>query len=809
MERLCRGQPLPMLLLFLLLLAVELGIGRANEEARPTMQLLAPRGRSYATTYEQYAAFPRRRSPSMAGEMQSRAVDTSADFDVLEGQPRGTTVGFIPTKPKFTYRFNEPPEEFSLDPVTGEVKTNVVLDREGIHDHYDLVVLSSQPTYPIEVRIKVLDINDNSPEFPEPSIAVSFSESAMSGTRLLLDAATDADSGENGVTDQYEIVAGNVDNKFRLATTTNPSGDTSYLHLETKGNLDRESRGSYQLNISARDGGSPPRFGFLQVNVTILDVNDNPPIFDHSDYNVSLNETALPGTPVVTVMASDNDLGDNSKITYYLAETEHQFAVNPETGVISNTERVNCPQQTNTKGSVQKACVFTVFARDHGSPRQDGRAYVTVNLVDTNDHDPIIRFQYFPPTGSVATVDENAANGTVVAAVSVIDSDDGLNGNTTTRIVSGNEMGHFRLEKTGSLHIVRVNGVLDREEIGKYNLTVVAMDKGTPARTTTAHLIIDVNDVNDHEPVFEKSEYSAVLSELASKGSYVTSITATDGDTGVNAEVHYEILSGNELKWFSMDPLTGLIVTAGPLDREVSDSVELSISARDGGPNPKFAYTQLKVTVLDENDEAPQFAQSHLNVTLTENAPAQTLVAVLTATDHDQGTNGSVTFALAPSVERLYPQQFAIDAITGQLTTRRFLDRESTARYEIPVIARDQGAPTPQSSTATVWLNVADVNDNDPEFYPQHYIYTLGDDSRNDGHENGEGKILLHVTASDRDEGDNALIEYSLVSGGEGLFQLDARSGALRMHADVGTTHVKPHYKLQVSARDHGQPAGR
>ncbi|KAH8260379.1 hypothetical protein KR026_010588 [Drosophila bipectinata] len=797
-----------MLLLFLLLLAIELGIGRANEESRPAMQLLSPRGRSYATTYEQYAAFPRRRSPSLAGEMQSRAVDTSADFDVLEGQPRGTTVGFIPTKPKFTYRFNEPPEEFTLDPVTGEVKTNVVLDREGMHDHYDLVVLSSQPTYPIEVRIKVLDINDNSPEFPEPSIAVSFSESAVSGTRLLLDAATDADSGENGVTDQYEIVAGNVDNKFRLATTTNPSGDTSYLHLETKGNLDRESRGSYQLNISARDGGTPPRFGFLQVNVTILDVNDNPPIFDHSDYNVSLNETALPGTPVVTVMASDNDLGDNSKITYYLAETEHQFAVNPETGVISNTERVNCPQQTNAKGIGQKACVFTVFARDHGSPRQDGRAYVTVNLVDTNDHDPIIRFQYFPPTGSVATVDENAANGTVVAAVSVIDSDDGLNGNTTTRIVSGNEMGHFRLEKTGSLHIVRVNGVLDREEIGKYNLTVVAMDKGTPARTTTAHLIIDVNDVNDHEPVFEKSEYSAVLTELASKGSYVTSITASDGDTGVNAEVHYEILSGNELNWFSMDPLTGLIVTARPLDREVSDSVELSISARDGGPNPKFAYTQLKVTILDENDEAPQFTQSRLNVTLSENSPAQTLVAVLAATDHDQGTNGSVTFALAPSVERLYPQQFSVDAITGQLTTRRFLDRETTARYEISVIARDQGAPTPQSSTATVWLNVADVNDNDPEFYPQHYIYTLEDDSKNDVHEDGQGKILLHVTASDRDEGDNALIEYSLVSGGEGLFQLDARSGALRLHADVGATHLKPHYKLLVSARDHGQPAG-
>ncbi|XP_002037796.2 cadherin-related tumor suppressor [Drosophila sechellia] len=796
-----------LLLLFFLLLPGRESLCQTGDTK---LELLAPRGRSYATTYEQYAAFPRRRSSSSSpsGEMQSRAVDTSADFEVLEGQPRGTSVGFIPTKPKFSYRFNEPPREFTLDPVTGEVKTNVVLDREGMRDHYDLVVLSSQPTYPIEVRIKVLDVNDNSPEFPEPSIAISFSESATSGTRLLLDAATDADVGENGVTDQYEIVAGNVDNKFRLVTTANPSGDTSYLHLETTGNLDRESRGSYQLNISARDGGSPPRFGYLQVNVTILDVNDNPPIFDHSDYNVSLNETALPGTPVVTVMASDNDLGDNSKITYYLAETEHQFTVNPETGVISTTERVNCPQQTNVKSSAsQKSCVFTVFARDHGSPRQDGRTYVTVNLLDTNDHDPIISFRFFPDGGKVATVDENAVNGTVVAAVAVKDSDSGLNGRTSVRIVSGNELGHFRLEEAADLHIVRVNGVLDREEIGKYNLTVVAMDQGTPARTTTAHLIIDVNDVNDHEPVFEKSEYSAVLSELAPTGSFVASITATDEDTGVNAQVHYDILSGNELKWFSMDPLTGLIVTTGPLDREIRDTVELSISARDGGPNPKFAYTQLKVIILDENDEAPQFSQREQNVTLGEDAPPQTIVALMTATDHDQGTNGSVTFALAPSVERLYPLQFALDALTGQLTTRRPLDREKMSRYEIPVIARDQGAPTPQSATATVWLNVADVNDNYPQFYPRHYIYSLTDDDDIKLKEEVEKeRILLHVTASDKDDGDNALIEYRLESGGEGLFQLDARSGAISLRGDAPVSmHWKPHYKLLISARDAGQ----
>lgn len=432
-------------------------------------------------------------------------------------------------------------------------------------------------------------------------------------------------------------------------------------------------------------------------------------------------------------MASDNDLGDNSKITYYLSDTEQQFTVDPETGVISTTLKLSCPHQncpTFSRGgsNCPKSCVFTVFARDHGSPRQDGRTYVTVNLVDTNDHDPVIRFQYFPLTGSYATVDENALNGSVVAAVSVVDMDEGLNGDCNIKIISGNELQHFRLEKTPSFDIVRVNGVLDREEIGKYNLTVVATDKGAPPRTATAYLIIHVNDVNDHEPVFEKSEYLAVLSELAPPGTYVASIGATDEDTGVNAQISYDFVSGNTKQWFMIDSVSGLITTRSALDREVQGTCELSISARDGGPNPKWAYTQLKVTILDENDEAPQFSQQQINVSLSENTPPHTLVAMLTAADHDQGTNGSVTYSLHSRVQQRYPDVFAMDALTGQLTTKTALDRELISTYEIQVVARDQGIPL-QSATATVYLNVEDVNDNSPEFYPKKYFLAIADDT--------------------------------------------------------------------------------
>lgn len=728
-----------------------------------------------------------------AEQMQSRAVDTGVDLRVPEAQPIGTFVGKIPIKPGFTYRFNEPPKEFTLDPVTGEIKTNVILDRESV-DRYAFVVLSSQPTYPIEVRLRVTDVNDNYPEFPEPIIAVAFSESAAPGTKLLLDAATDKDLGENGITNDYRIVDGDNEGKFRLNVTVNPSGQTSYLHLETTGKLDRETSDFYILNISARDGGSPPKYGYLQVNVSILDVNDNPPIFDQSDFSVSLNESVPPGTTVLKVTATDSDLGDNSKITYEVTDTEKQFAVDPESGVITTTKKLNCPKYCSNT-TCNMTCVLTVIAKDHGVPRQDARTYVTVNLIDANDHDPVITFTYVPPTANFATVDENAKNGSLVAAITVTDLDAGLNGITSVKIVSGNELSHFRLENSSSVYIVHVNGVLDREEISKYNLTLVATDQGVPARTTTAFLVIHVNDVNDHEPVFEKSEYSAVLSEFAPSGTYVAGITASDEDSGVNAEIYYDFYDGNQQQWFSIDHLTGLVITRSVLDREIQGTVELNVSARDGGPNPKWAYTRLKITILDENDEAPTFPQSQINASLAENVKPVKEILILTASDYDQGTNGSVSYYLSSNIERKYPNTFILDAITGQLSAAIELDRERIPLYEIQVIAKDQGYP-PQSSTATVYLKVLDVNDNDPMFYPKRYFESIREDMN-------PGSSVLQVKAWDLDEGENAKIIYKLESGGDGYFDIDPGTGNIILQKDFRKA-PKAIYTLRISCKDKG-----
>ncbi|KAF2360138.1 Cadherin, partial [Trinorchestia longiramus] len=736
--------------------------------------------------------------PALRDTMQSRAVDTRLNFTVLEGQPTGTYIGSIPTKPGFTYRFNEVPKEFVLNGSTGELHTAKILDREALStDKFDLVILSSQPTYPIELRIVVLDLNDNAPRFPEPSILVTFSENANAGTRVILDTATDGDAGENDITTNYRIVDGNEEGKFKLEVITNPSGETPYLHLETIEKLDMETRDSYQLNISAQDGGTPPHFGFLLVNVSILDVNDNSPTFDYGEYNVTLSESVPPGTSVLQVRASDADSDENARITYYLAETETQFSIDPETGVITTVERLKCHRNCPDASQCAKSCVFTVNARDHGSPHQDGRTYVTVNLQDANDHNPVVSFTYFPANAEFATVDENAKNASTVAVVSVIDADEGFNGETTVEIAGGNEMNHFRLESKPNYDLVQVNGVLDREKISKYNVTIVATDMGSPPRSSTSFLIIYVNDINDHAPVFEKSEYSAVLSELVPVGTYVAGITANDEDTGVNSNVYYAITSGNNNRWFDIDIESGLITTKALLNREEQDSVDLKISARDGGPNPKRAYTHLKITILDANDEKPTFAESLIQVSLSESAAPHTLVAQVSAIDRDQGTNGSVSYIFSEDVELKYPGLFYLDSSSGRVTTRSKLDREAMPQYDITVEARDRGIP-PLSSTATVRLSVLDVNDNSPEFYPQQYFVAVAED-------NPIGSSLVQVSATDKDDGENAEIIYELTSGpdNDNTFAIHPQTGVLTLSGRLSRIR-KAKYRLTVAAKDKG-----
>ncbi|XP_028600415.2 protocadherin Fat 4 [Podarcis muralis] len=774
-------------------------------------------------------------------------------FQVLEEQPPGTWVGTIATRPGFTYRLSEHHALFSINATSGDLHTRATIDRESLaSDVMDLVVLSSQPTYPSEVRVVVLDLNDNAPVFPDPSIVVTFKEDTGSGRQLILDTATDADSGTNGVDhSSYRIVGGNEEGRFRLNITLNPSGEGAFLHLVSRGGLDREATPAYQLLVQVEDKGEPRRRGYLQVNVTVQDINDNPPVFSQTLYQARVPEDAPVGASVLQVTAADADEGTNADIRYRLEGTESAagdgtgalpFEVDPESGVIRIREVLDYESRRQYS--------LTVQATDRGVPALSGRAEALIRLLDVNDNEPRVKFRYFPATSRFASVDENAAPGTVVALLTVSDADSpAANGNISVSILGGNEQRHFEVQssKVPNLSLIKVAAALDRERIPTYNLTVAVMDNfGAPppspsalpsalspegaapapvSRSSVASLVIFVNDINDHPPVFGQSVYQVNISEEVPPGSYVQGLSATDRDSGLNANLKYSIVSGNELGWFCISEHSGLVTTksldtimarpllgvsgpstaaSGGLDREIASQVVLNVSARDQGVQPKVSYAQLVVNILDVNDERPRFGQPDgYHVSVAENSPSGTELLVVTAADGDLGDNGTVRFSLQESEPggvagglSVAPWGFfRLDPISGRLSTISQLDREEQGQYTLQVLATDLGSP-PLSSVAQVNVSLLDVNDNSPLFYPVQYFAHIQENEP-------AGSYVATVSASDPDLGLNGTIRYSISAGDTSRFQIHSLTGVITTKT-VLDREEKTAYQLQVVASDGG-----
>ncbi|XP_036445151.1 protocadherin Fat 4 [Colossoma macropomum] len=723
----------------------------------------------------------------------SSSSQVRQEFQVLEEQPVGTYVGTVETRPGFTYRFSETHRLFAINATTGVVYTSSVIDRESLPSSViNVVVLSSQPTYPTEVRIVVLDINDNSPVFPDASIVVSFKEDATSGRQVILDTATDADIGSNGVDHTtYRIVHGNEQRKFRLDITVNPSGEGAFLHLVTTGGLDRELTPFYQLLIEVEDKGEPKKYGYLQVNVTIQDINDNPPAFDLDQYQTSVFEDAAIGSSVLQITASDQDEGANADIRYFLDEGT-PFQIDPKAGTIIIKEALDY--------EVKKEYSLTIHAVDNGVPSLSGRTEATIKLLDVNDNDPVVKFRYFPTTSKFASVDENAQIGTVVALLTVSDSDSSTaNGNISVSILGGNEQGHFEVHTSPvpNLSLIKVASVLDRERISSYNLTVSVSDNGKPvARSSFASLVIFVNDINDHPPIFQEAVYRVDISEDVPKGSYVKGVSATDGDSGQNANLRYSLVSGNSLGWFAISENSGLVTSAAALDRETASEIVLNISAKDQGLQPKISYTKLIVNITDVNDQVPTFTQSTYHVSLVEHSPAGSELLLLSATDSDLGANGTVRFTFDPETPANVQELFRLDAVTGRLSTATELDREDQGSYLLYVKATDAGSP-PLHSVAKVNVTLKDINDNRPVFYPVQYFANVKENEP-------PGSYVTTVSASDPDLGRNGTVRYTITAGDTAKFHINSNTGKITTQVLLDREE-KTTYQLQVSATDGGE----
>jgi len=728
--------------------------------------------------------------------VEGQNVHVSVQFNITEEQPIGTEVGRLPVRSGLRYRFSgDAPDQFRLDPDTGVITTRARLDRESLPGRGGAVdaIVQSVPAPPaqlFDVRVNVLDINDNAPSFPRPAVSVSFVETDPPGRRVILETASDPDNGANGTVSDYRIASGDDDGHFRLSVVATRSGVARLLYLENAVTLRRDVRSSYALNISCRDGGSPPLYGHLLVNVDVQDVNNNEPTFEHEAYHAVVNETAAVGTAVVRVRATDADAGENAAVAYSIiaGDDRRQFAVNQTTGVLTIARQpLICPSAcrppADTGPCRSKRCTLTVKATDGGRPALSALAYVHVSLADVNDHAPVVWFRNQQP-GRPLVVDESSSEGDVVEAVSVTDADAGPNGDTTARLVAGNDDGSFAFipSTIPELYFVLVAAAARRLQSGRrYNLTIEARDSGSPPRVTHAYLAILVGRVDVTPPVFESSSYVADVSELAPVGSFVAAPRATSSSAD---PVTYQISSDDDsVGRFVVNSETGLVTTNARVDRQQRSSFNLTLQASAGMLS---AFANLYVSVLPDYRTSPVFSHpTYAAVLSPANSTAGNLVTVVTASV-EASTNG-VHYRLSDRVEDDYPDTFRIDRTLGRIVTSRSLD--GGMMYVLTVIAVNPVDPVRLTSEATVSVNVTKSQHLQPVLYPVHYFVKLAGNQR-------IGSTMTTV----RSVNDSDSITFSISGGADSSkFDIDPSLGTVSTTATLTSSAV---YSLEVVARD-------
>ncbi|XP_041657446.1 protocadherin-10-like [Cheilinus undulatus] len=587
----------------------------------------------------------------------------------------------------------------------GVLFVNERIDREELCEQslscsFHLQVVIENPLELYRVEMEILDVNDNSPSFPWTEFNLDISESAVPGSRFPLESAQDLDVGSNSLR-TYLL---SVNEHFLLDIQTRSDG-SKFAELVLQSPLDREQQSAHQMVLTAVDGGAPERSGTAQIDITVLDANDNAPVFDQSFYRVRLAENAPKGTVVIKLNASDLDEGPNADITYSFSghaplKVRQLFSVDARTGEIK------------VKGVIdyEKARMHEIYvqAKDKGPSAVAVHCKVLVNVLDKNDNLPEVILT------SVSTpVQEDAPPGTVIAVISVMDKDSGENGNVDCEIPHHVP---FQLHSSFKNYYTLVTSdFLDREAVAEYNITLTARDMGSPPLFTRKTILVQVSDVNDNAPRFKQPSYTVYLTENNAPGASICSVTAQDPDSGQNAYLSYSIMDADiqgmaMSTYVSINSDNGNIYALRSFDHEQLKNFQITVQAQDAGFPPLISNVTVNIFILDQNDNAPVIVSPVTQngtapiEALPRSADAGHLVTKISAVDADAGQNSRLFYQMLQATD---PSLFSVALYTGEIRTIRQLVEKDPTRHRLVILVKDNGQP-PLSATVSIILSVVD-----------------------------------------------------------------------------------------------------
>ncbi|XP_069619760.1 protocadherin gamma-C5-like isoform X18 [Ranitomeya imitator] len=636
-------------------------------------------------------------------------------YSIVEESEPGTLVGNVAqdlgikraelSQRRIHLRSEKYQRYFSVNQANGGLVVKDRIDRESLCGSspsclLQIEVVAENPVEIFTLEIEILDINDNSPTFSSIHRIIEITELLASpGARFALEISEDLDVGVNGVS-QYTL---NTNPYFSLSVKNRKDG-TLIPQLKLEKVLDREEKQEHRLILTAIDGGEPARSGTCRITIVVLDINDNPPVFNQSVYKISIRENLPLNTVILTLNATDQDDGANGEIQFTFDDHTSKsareiFSLNEKNGEISIEGHVDFEKQYFYELSIK--------ADDRGFPKLEGNCIVHIDVEDVNDNSPEISFSTV-----AVNIPENASTGSVVGFINIKDEDSGKNGEIKLNL-SPNLPFKIRLHQ--NRYALVTDGNLDREETAQYTIELTASDLGSPPLYSKTSITFSVSDINDNAAVFTQSTYNAFIKENSDPGTLLCTVSATDLDEGVNSDLVYSIvesqIDGSSVSSFVyIHSNDGNLYAQRSFDYEQIQVLQITIKVEDSGSPQLSSTVPVFIFILDTNDNPPSllYPEHSEDLIVQERIPKSTsagyLVTKLSAVDLDSGHNAWLVFTL---IDPINYSSFQVSKLTGEVRTVRRLQETENMEQQLVISISDQGTP-PLSTTVTVLVSIVD-----------------------------------------------------------------------------------------------------
>ncbi|KAH0616047.1 hypothetical protein JD844_026842 [Phrynosoma platyrhinos] len=713
-------------------------------------------------------------------------VKLTLQTNVLEGQPAGTLVATLFAKDfdsgnngivLYSLSSGESLSHFQIDSSNGELRTTEALLYSWRSNYRMVVTAADQGIPPLQgqtvINVEVIPLPNGTPFIQ--NIRHFVIPENLRPAQMLTSLKVPGQHLYSSEKQHFAIFEEDSSVPFEIDHATGA------LYLSKELNYEAESH--YFFRVVVNDYlSSSPQNNTVSLSIDVEDQNDCSPSFQNDFVVIGIEENVPVGTVVYTFNAKDEDGSFlNSKLQYSIHRndfTENPFLIHPSYGSLITAVPID--------REMTQSVVLTVLAVDQAvnlTDRRQSSLTAKIVILDVNDNSP--QFVSSP----ICYIREDAEVGSFVHHIIAQDPDQGRNGQVIYHLLSNSEDQRFIIDKNTGVLTTTI--ALDRECQEYYNLTVVALDDGTPVLSATQSLTVIVLDVNDEAPEFTKAVYEASVCENTAPGAVVIKVEATDKDSGINSLLQYEILPGSGYETFQINSKTGEITTVVALDREIQDFFTIKVLVQDSGTPILSSITSVIFRVLDENDHTPKFLLPNYEIQIMENQEPSTVMTVL-AVDKDASDNGTVQYRIIGGNVRGY---FALHKTSGNLFTTCSLDREVASNFTLVIECFDLGSP-PRSSVTQLQITVLDENDNSPLFLKHHYHTTVREDVE-------EGSAIVELLAVDADEGPNGKVMYSLTDDAFGMFAIDRVTGAV-ITTKLLDRERKSQYVLKAVATDCG-----